>query len=231
MCLGTTGPYMPPPRAQLMAGVCPVLSNGCSLGHATAAALCGAEARSQGLQQQVSSRLSELQSRGRALDDSTLRTDSASEAAAGLHSGAGLVRDSAVDGNPGLHSSHSREGSAGGRLAVESTPRNIRTGDGDGLPSRPAPTRTQAAEHARGSASEEAGASAFASTHIPSARPISAFQMAPSGPGAGFVRDSASEEAGGGLAGAGRQDSASEHFLAASTEAGASRLQEVRQLG
>lgn len=195
--------------------------------HATAAAPCVAEARSQGLQQQVSSRLSEPQGRNLALGDSTLRTDSASEAATGLHSGGGLVRDSAVDGTPGLHATRGRESSTGGRPAAEQTSSTTRNGAGEGLPSVPAPIGTQPVGHARGSASEASETGAHAGMQVPDARPISAFEMPPSTSAAGFVRDSASEETAGSLAAAGRQDSANEHLLAASLEAGASSLQEV----
>ena len=218
--LGTTGPYTSP-KAQRVAWTYPALSDSLRPGHATAAALCVAEARTQGLQQQVSSRLSEHQGRGRALGDSTLRTDSASEAATGVRSGAGLVRDSAMDGNPGMHASHSREGSTGGRPAAEPAPSNICTGAGEGVPSMPAPDRVQPADYAR--SREETGAGAGAGMQGPSGRHVSAFARASNVPGAGFVRDSASEETGGGLAGAGRQDSASEQTLAAPTEAAASR--------
>ena len=228
MCIASAGPLHVPSSSQ---PGCPVLCHSILAGPCASAAPCSAEARSQGLQQQVSSRLSEPQGRGLGPVDSTLRTDSASEATTGLHSSSGLVRDSAVDGTPGLHATRGREGSGGGRLAAEQTSSNMRNGAGEGQPSGSAPIGTQAAGHARGSASNAAGAGACAGMQGPSARPMSAFEMAPSMLAAGFVRDSASEEtAGPPMAVAGRQDSANEHLLSASTEAGASSLQEV-QLG
>ena len=193
--------------------------------------LCAlADARNQGQQQLVSSRLSEPQGRGLALDDSVLRTDSASEGATGLTSGSGLVRDSAVDGTPGLHTAHGRESSSCGRPAAERTSSITRVAvAGEGMQSMPAAHGMQTAGYARGVASEDGRAVVSASRQAPSARPISAFEAAPDVHTAVSMRDSATDETAGALAASGRRDSASEQLLAASRDAGASRLQEVRR--
>ncbi len=179
------------------------------------------------MQQQMNSRVPEPQGRGLALDDSTLRTDSASESGTGLSTGGGLVRDSAIDGNPGLHAAPGRDGSSGRRLAAERTPSTIEHGDGEGMPSLPAPHASQASGFARDSANEDSEAGGFSGIHGPTVRAMSVFERAPSMRAAGFVRDSASEEAASALAAAGRRDSASEQLLATSAETDPSQLREV----
>ena len=175
----------------------------------------------------MSSRVPEPQGRGLALDDSTLRTDSASESASGLSSRGGLVRDSAADGTPGLHAAHGREGSNGSRLPAEFTPSTTDNGNGEETPDLRDPHACQASVFARESANENNGAGRISDARGPSVRPMSAFERAPSMQAASFVRDSASEETAGALRVAGRRDSASEQLLASSPEADPSQLREV----
>ena len=216
---------MPEERYTRYLSRCLRLKNLCDC--ARAAISCLAEARSQGMQQQMNSRVPEPQGRGLSLDESTLRTDSASEDSTGLSGGGGLVRDSAIDGNPGLHAAHGREGSNGRRLAAERTFAANDNGAGGGMPSLPAPHACQTSGLARDIASESNEAGESSDVQGPSVRPMSAFQRAPSMRAAGFVRDSASEETAGALAAAGRRDSASEQLLVTSTETDPSQLQEV----
>ena len=175
------------------------------------------------MQQQGSSRLSDAPGRGLALGNSTLRRDSASEATAGLSGAGNFVRDSAFDDYPGLHAAH-----VDGDSEAARAPRRPGHSDSVGSIGPHVPPSREIAGFTRDSANEEAGAGA-GSVGL-SGRPASAFERAPSMRGAGYVRDSANDETALQLAAAGRRDSASEQLLAASAEAGPSRLHEVCML-
>lgn len=174
------------------------------------------------MQQQGSSRLSDATNRGLALNNSTLRTDSASEVTVGLSGAGNFVRDSAFDDSSGLHATHVDGDSESARA-----PRMPGHSDSVGSIGLHVPPNRQIAGFTRDSANEEAGVGAGAGSLGLSGRAASAFERAHSMRGAGYVRDSASDETALLLAAAGRQDSASEQLLAASAEAGPSRLHEV----
>jgi len=177
------------------------------------------------VQQQGSSRLSDGPSRGLALGNSTLRRDSASEATAGLSGAGNFIRDSAFDDYPGLHAAH-----VDGDSETARAPRLPGHSDSVGSIGLHVPPSRQIPGFTRDSANEEAGPGAGAGSLGLSGRPASAFERAPSMRGAGYVRDSATDETVLLLAAAGRRDSASEQLPAASAEAGPSRLHEVCML-